>query len=50
MCFLRNLHKNPQEKREVIVMAGLATKKVKVEHGLVPKLTGVAPPLNAENL
>jgi len=45
MCFLRNLYKNPQEKREVLVIAGLATKKVGVEFGLVPRLAGVAPPL-----
>jgi len=49
MCFLRNLHKNPQvnpqKKLKVLVMAGLATKEVGAEPGLVPRLAGVAPPL-----
>ena len=40
MCFLRNLHKNPQEKLKVLVMAGIATKKVGAEPGLVPRLAG----------
>jgi len=40
MCFLRNLHKNPQEKLKVLVMAGLATKKVGAKPGLVPRLAG----------
>jgi len=35
-----NLWQNPQEKQEVLVMAGLATKKVEAESGLVPKLAG----------
>ena len=39
-CFLRNLYKNsqvnPQKKRDVLVMVGLATKKVEAEPGLVP--------------
>jgi len=38
MCFLRNLHKNPQEKLKVIVMARLA--KVGAEPELVPRLAG----------
>jgi len=33
MCFLQNLHKNPQEKLKVLVMAGLATKEVGAEPG-----------------
>jgi len=41
MCFLQNLHKNPQvnsqEKLKVLVMTELATKKVGDEPGLVPK-------------
>jgi len=37
---MRNLHQNPQEKREVLVMVGLATKKLEVETGLVPRLAG----------
>jgi len=44
MCFLRKLHQNPQvnpqEKRENQGMAGLATKVVEVEPGLVPRLVG----------
>nr|ABN08766.1 hypothetical protein MtrDRAFT_AC160012g24v2 [Medicago truncatula] len=40
MCFLRNLHKNPQVNLKVIVMAELATKKVGAEPGL-----GMASPL-----
>jgi len=40
MCFLRNLHKNPQEKLKVLVMAEFATKKVGAEPGLVPRLAG----------
>jgi len=44
MCFLWNLHKNsqvnPQEKLKVLVMVGLATKKVGAELGLVPRLAG----------
>jgi len=40
MCFLRNLHKNPQEKLKVLVITGLATKKVGAEPGLVPRLAG----------
>jgi len=40
MCFLRNLHKNPQvnpqEKLKVIIMAGFDTKKVGAEPRLVP--------------
>jgi len=34
------LPKNLQEKLKVLVMAGLATKKVGAEPGLVPKLAG----------
>lgn len=37
---VRNLHKNPQDKLKVLVMAGLPTKKVGAESGLVPKLAG----------
>jgi len=40
MCFLRNIHKNPQEKLKLLVIVGLATKKVGAEHGLVPRLAG----------
>ncbi|AES72440.1 hypothetical protein MTR_3g090790 [Medicago truncatula] len=44
MCFLRNLDKNaqvnPQEKLKVLVMAGLATRKVGAEPGLVLRLAG----------
>jgi len=36
---------NPQEKLKILVMAGLATRKVEAEPGLVPRLAGVAPPL-----
>jgi hypothetical protein len=43
-CFLRNLHKNsqvnPQEKLKILVIAGLAPKKVGDEPGLVPRLAG----------
>jgi len=50
MCFLQNLHKNPQvnpqEKLKILVIAKLAIKKVGVESRLVPRLAGVAPPLN----
>jgi len=40
MCFLRNLHKNPQEKLKVLIIAGLVTKKVGAESGLVLRLAG----------
>jgi len=40
MSFLRNLHKNPQEKLKVLVMLGLAIKEVGAEPGLVPRLAG----------
>jgi len=36
----QNLQVNPQEKLKVLVMAGLATKKVGAEPGLVPRLAG----------
>jgi len=34
------LPKNPQEKLKILVMAGLATRKVGAEPGLVPRLAG----------
>jgi len=40
MCFLRNFPKNPQEKLKNLEMAGLATRKVGAEPGLVPRLAG----------
>ena len=42
MCFLRNLHKHPQEKVKVLVMTKLATKKV----GAAQASWGVAPTLS----
>jgi len=33
MYFLRNFPKNPQEKLKILVMAGLATRKVGAELG-----------------
>jgi len=34
------LPKNPQEKLKILIMAGLATRKVVAEPGLVPRLAG----------
>jgi len=40
MCFLWNLHKNPQEKLKILVMAELSTRRVGADPGLMPRLAG----------
>jgi len=50
MRFMRNLPKNPQvnpqEKLKILVMAGLATRKVGAEPALAQASWEVAPPLS----
>jgi len=40
MYFLQNLPKNPQEKLKILIMTELATKKIRTEPELVPRLAG----------